>query len=444
MTIETISLISILGALALIVVLAFKDLPLLVIGPLCSAILLLFSGMDVLSGMTGAYSEAFADFARSNFLMFLLACLFGSLISHSGAAHDIAYKMLGLIDKLKGNQKFVTIMVLAAIAAVLTFGGIGGYVIVFTMVPFSRILFKKMDIPWHLFIGSLALGGNLFTAIMIPGSPAIQNLMPIEYLGTDAKAAPRMALCCAALSILIASIYLWFCLKKAEKAGEGYLPTGAVIDQSSGDDTEENREVSNLAFLRALAAPAILIIALNVFNFPAVMSLAIGCAACILIYFKNYENIWKTISDGATKGTLTLASIGAVVGFSGVVTAVPGYNIVVNAIENIPGPPLVQLALATNLMAGIAGSASGGLGIALNAFGQKFLDMGIDPQVIHRISAISSFGLDSMPFGGGTVNRLKASGLTHKQAYKHEFWISAVLPFFISFFAVFLAQIGIV
>ena len=139
-----------------------------------------------------------------------------------------------------------------------------------------------------------------------------------------------------------------------------------------------------------------------------------------------------------------MASIGAVVGFSGVVTAVPGYNIVVNAIENIPGPPLVQLALATNLMAGIAGSASGGLGIALNAFGQKFLDMGIDPQVIHRISAISSFGLYSMPFGGGTVNRLNASGLNHKQAYKHEFWIRAVLPFFISFFAVFLAQIGIV
>ena len=88
-------------------------------------------------------------------------------------------------------------------------------------------------------------------------------------------------------------------------------------------------------------------------------------------------------------------------------------------------------------------AASGGEAIALNAFAQKFLNMGVPADVIHRIVNISCYGLDSMPYNGSTINRLNYTRLTHRQGYYHEFILGAVFPFLLSFFAVVLASLGV-
>lgn len=424
------SLVGILVGLLVLMYLAFKGLSLLIIGPILSLIVLTFSGMNLVEGMVGPYADSLGNFVGSNFLIFALASVFGSVISDSGAADDIANAIIKLSDKTGRNKKFVVILLLAAITAVLTFGGVGGYVVVFTMIPFSKVLFKKNNIPWHLFMAMLSLGGNLFTSVMIPGSPAIQNLIPIEYLGTTPMAATKLALIALVFSVTTAMVYIKWQLNKSERVNEDFMATGASINATIEAEIIEVKQ--NGSLLKALLPIILLLVTMNVFNMDPVASLFIGCMACVVLYFKKFKDVGTSIATGATNGTKTLLSVAAIVGFGGVVQTVPGFDYLISGLNSIPGPPLLQLAIATNVVAGIAGSASGGLGIALETLAPRYLALGIDPAVIHRVSAVACYGLDSMPHGGSIVNQLNTAHLTHKQAYKHVFWISAITPFIAS------------
>lgn len=421
------SLIGIITGLFVLMYLAFKGVSLLIIGPILSMIVLAFSGMNLVEGMVGPYAEALGKFVGSNFLIFALASVFGSVVSDSGAADDIANSIIKLSDKTGRNKKFVIIILLSAITAVLTFGGVGGYVVVFTMIPFSKVLFKKNNIPWHLFMAMLSLGGNLFTSVMIPGSPAIQNLIPIEYLGTTPMAASKLALIALVFSVTTALVYIKWMLNRSEKTNEGFMETGESINKTIEAESIEIKKHGSL--IKAFTPIILLLVTMNVFDMDPVASLFIGCVACVVLYFNKFKDVSSSIGTGATNGTKTLISVAAIVGFGGVVQTVPGFEYLISGLNGIPGPPLLQLAIATNVVAGIAGSASGGLGIALETLAPQYLAMGIDPAVIHRVSAVSCYGLDSMPHGGSIVNQLNTAHLTHKQAYKHVFWISAITPF---------------
>lgn len=424
------SLVGIIVGLFVLMYLAFKGLSLLIIGPILSMIVLSFSGMNLVEGMVGPYAEALGSFVGKNFLIFALASVFGSVVSDSGAADDIANSIIKLSDKTGKNKKFVIIILLSAITAVLTFGGVGGYVVVFTMMPFSKVLFKKNNIPWHLFMAMLSLGGNLFTSVMIPGSPAIQNLIPIEYLGTTPMAASKLALIALVFSVTTALVYIKWMLNRSEKANEGFMETGESINKTIEAETIEVKKHGSL--LKAFMPIILLLVTMNVFDMDPVASLFIGCLATVVLYFNKFKDVGASIGTGATNGTKTLVAVSAIVGFGGVVTTVPGFEYLISGLNSIPGPPLLQMAIATNIVAGIAGSASGGLGIALETLAPQYLAMGIDPSVIHRVAAVSCYGLDSMPHGGSIVNQLNTAHLTHKQAYKHVFWISAITPFIAS------------
>lgn len=425
-----ISLLGIVVSLFVLMLLAFRGVSLLIIGPVLSMIILVFSGMDIVEGMVGPYADSLGAFVGSNFLIFALASVFGSVISDSGAADDIANAIIKLSDKTGKNKKFVIILLLSAITAILTFGGVGGYVVVFTMIPFSKVLFKKNDIPWHMFMAMLSFGGNLFTATMVPGSPAIQNLIPIEYLGTTPMAASTLALIALIFSIVVALAYIKWELNKSEKNGEGFMLTGAGINQTIEAESIEVKQ--NGSLIKALLPILILLFTMNVLDFEPVAALFIGVLTCVVLYYSKFTNVMGSIGTGATNGTKTLISVAAIVGFGGVVQGVPGFGYLITGLESIPGPPLLQLAIATNVVAGIAGSASGGLGIALETLAPRYLSLGVDPAVIHRVSAVACYGLDSMPHGGSIVNQLNTAQLTHKQAYKHVFWISAITPFIAS------------
>lgn len=434
------SLIGIIVGLVVLMYLAFKGLSLLIIGPILSLIVLVFSGMNLVDGMVGPYAESLGDFVGSNFLIFALASIFGSVLSDSGAADDIANAIIKLSDKTGRNKKFVVILLLSGITAVLTFGGVGGYVVVFTMIPFSKVLFKENNIPWHLFMAMLSLGGNLFTSVMIPGSPAIQNLIPMDYLGTTPMAASKLALIALVFSVVTAIVYIKWQLNKSERINENFMDTGEEINETIETDTIEVKQ--NGSLIKALLPIIMLLVTMNVFNMDPVAALAIGCVTCIVLYYNKFTGLSTSIGTGATNGTKTLLSVAAIVGFGGVVQTVPGFDYLISGLNNIPGPPLLQLAIATNVVAGIAGSASGGLGIALETLGPRYLAMGIDPSVIHRVSAVASYGLDSMPHGGSIVNQLNTAKLTHKQAYKHVFWISAITPFVASLLIAMVGTLG--
>ena len=96
-----------------------------------------------------------------------------------------------------------------------------------------------------------------------------------------------------------------------------------------------------------------------------------------------------------------------------------------------------------NVAAGVAGSASAALGIGMTMFADKFLAMGLSPDIIHRISVMSSGGLDSLPHSSGTASALGVAQLTHKEGYMHVFWLNTVIPMIVTAIACVLASMGV-
>ena len=439
---EVLSLMGIIIGLTLLIWLSFKGYSLIVIGPVASVVVLLLSNTSIIAGLTGAYATAFAGFAQKNFLIFLPAIILGQMLGACGAAHDIAYAVANLASKAKGNTKFVTLMGLSVITAILSFGGVSGFIIVFTVAPICKELFRKLDIPWHLVIAVMVYGGSMWTAIL-PGSPAIQNLIPMDYLGTKPTAGPMIGIIIAIWCIITGAIYIYWMLKRCEKRQEGFMLTGAKIE-AVWPDNEEADLRQHGSVVKALMPSMVLIITLDFVGLAPEAALTLGVLTCAILYFKKFDDLPGLLSDGAKKTAVTVINVCAVVGFGGVIANVTGFDFFVRGLAAIPGPPLIQLALATNIVAGITGSASGGEGIAMQMLVPRYVEMGINPDVIHRIVNISCYGLDSLPHNGSVVTRLQHTHLTHRQGYYHEFILGAVLPFFNSFLAVGLAYLGVV
>jgi len=120
-------------------------------------------------------------------------------------------------------------------------------------------------------------------------------------------------------------------------------------------------------------------------------------------------------------------------GYGSTIKALAGFTMIQNFVTGIaPGNPLISQAVAVNALAGITGSASGGLSIALNVLGETYyqrgLEAGISPELLHRVAAMSCGGLDSLPHNGALITLLLICGVTHRQAYKDVVVISIAIP----------------
>ena len=118
---------------------------------------------------------------------------------------------------------------------------------------------------------------------------------------------------------------------------------------------------------------------------------------------------------------------------STVIASLAGFVFIRDGMLGIaPGSPLVSEALAVNVLAGITGSASGGLSIALSAMGATFMSAGaaagVSPELLHRVASISSGGLDSLPHNGAVITLLAICQLTHRESYKDIFMVSVAGP----------------
>ena len=200
------SLFGIVLGLALLIFLAFKGQSILWVAPVCAAVVALLSmfedpTINVLSMWTDNYMQAMAGFLQTWFPAFMLGAIFGKVMEISGAA-----KSVGLwLTKLIGAKQAMLATVIAC--AVLTYGGISLFVVVFAIYPLAVALYREADIPNKLIPGAISLGAFTFTMTAIPGTPQIQNIIPTKYYGTTPMAAPIMGVI-AALVMLVLGV-LW-------------------------------------------------------------------------------------------------------------------------------------------------------------------------------------------------------------------------------------------
>lgn len=416
------SVIGIFASLIFIIFLALRGVGIIVIAPAAVVLVSLFSNMNVLETLSGPYMKGFVNYAGKFYLIFLTAAMFGKFMEDSGAARSIAEGLLKMIGRGSALKVMVTI---AVICMVLTMGGVSLFVVVFAIVPIAIPLFRELKLPWHLFMAAFMFGNGAITMSMMPGSPSVLNIMPTKYIGTTPMAAPVLGIVAI---IVTASFCLWYCnyvVKKARANGETFeepaLLGASTVDKYAG------RTLPNVWL--SLAPPVVLVVVLNVFKLDVVYALIAASATALALFWKTYANKMETFNKGALNTVVPIINTCADVGYGMAVAASAGFGLVSHWLLNMPGNPIVSLSAAVNLMAGITGSASGGLGIVMETLIPKYIAMGLNPELIHRIATISAGCFDALPHNGVVITSLAVCGLTHKQAYKHIFFTHIVGTF---------------
>ncbi|USY54779.1 GntP family permease [Bacillus sp. 1780r2a1] len=421
------SMIGLIGGLVLLIVLTMRGMNLLIAGPLSALLVALTSGMPLFPQLVkegeinfvGNYMSGFTGFVTSWYLMFLLGAIFGKVMEDSGAADSVSK---WIVEKL-GMKRAVLAIVLAC--AVLTYGGVSLFVVAFSVYPMAVSLFKQANLPRRFIPAALAFGSVTFT-MTSAGSPEIQNWIPIDYLNTSPYAGWEVSLIVAVLMAVFGYWWLRKIITKAVRNGEHF------VEREADPRTEEGRELPHP--LLSLIPLVVVLVCSFVFHNSLMQSALIiallsGIIATYVLNRRYFKDFWGALSEGTMGALIAIGNTAAVVGFGGVAKAAPAFNVAVEAMTSIPGSPLIGGAIAVSVIAGMTGSASGGQAIALPLLAPHYMDAGVNPEALHRVVAISSGVLDSLPHNGYVVTTINAiCGETHKDAYGSVAAMTVVVP----------------
>lgn len=424
---EALSMIGLIGGLALLIVLTMKGVNILIAGPISALLVAVTSGMPLFSQLAGegeadfvtSYMSGFTGFIASWYLMFLLGAVFGKVMEDSGAADSVSK---WIVDKL--GMKFAVLAIVLA-CAVLTYGGVSLFVVAFSVYPMAISLFKQANLPRRFIPATLALGSVTFT-MTSAGSPEIQNWIPIQFLGTNAYAGWEVSIIVAAFMAIFGYWWLKRIIQKAVNKGERF------IDRDTDPAFDTTRKLPN-PFLAMIPLVVVLVISFIFHDKLAQSALIIallgGVIATYIVGRKYSVNFWEAISAGTIGAIIAIGNTAAVVGFGGVAKNVPAFTTAVEAMTNIPGSPLIGAAIAVSVIAGMTGSSSGGQTIALPLLAPHYMDMGVNAEALHRVVAISSGALDSLPHNGYVVTTIQSiCGEKHSAAYWPVAATTVVVP----------------
>jgi len=454
--------IGIILSLGLLMYLAYRGISVLILAP----ILALFAGLFVGAPMMATYTEVFmpnlAGYLKTYFPVFLLGAIFGKVMEDSGSAKAIAH---AIASKL-GKHNAILAVVLSC--GVLTYGGVSLFVVAFAVYPIAAHLFKEAGTPKRLIPGAIALGSFTFTMTALPGTPQIQNAIPMPFFGTTAWAAPILGVISGLLMFVLGTWWLQARAKKANSNGETY-----------GDHPQENIKAfddSNLPNVWVALSPIVIVLVLNfiIVNYifvadnpvyeylqkykttigavrglwSLIVALVIAIIFVIVVDWKRFKDVRGSVNSGVFGSMLPILNTASEVGYGNVIKTLSAFAIIQAFMLGISNNPLIAAAISTNVLAGITGSASGGMSIALGAMGAQFLQMAnaahINPQVLHRVVAIACGGLDSLPHNGAVITLLGITQLTHKQSYADIGMVSVVIPIIALIVAIILGTMGVV
>lgn len=420
---ECLGPIGIFIGIILLIIASYKGMNIIVIAPIAASIIILSNGMNLKASLLAgqqSYMSGLGGFIIAYFMIFVLGSILGKYLEDSKATYTIANSILQITGK---DNAYAVLIAIAAVGAVLSYGGISVFIVVFTLAPLAKPLFKELNIAWHLFIAALFAGVGSFTMTMLPGTPAIQNVIPTQ-LGTTLTAAPLMSIVCSVAAIAFSLFYMKRELRLSIAAGEAY--------EALGQDINFDVNPNELPPLGLAITPLILLIAIIIIGssmkipdiiIPALL-IAIVSAAILL---KNYlPRQLSTLNDGAVNAVRPVFFTAAAVGVGSITVMAPGFKVILDAISNLPGGTLVEVITITGLLSVVTASPSGALGIVIPAFGDAWLASGIAPEVIHRIAAIASGAFGAMPHCGLIFAIIAVTGLKHKQVFRHFFAIGGI------------------
>ena len=448
------SFLIVLAALCFLMFVAYRGYSVILFAPIAALGAVLLTDPALVQPMfTGLFMDKMVGFLKLYFPVFVLGAVFGKLIEISGFSKSIVSATI----KLVGAQRAMLSIVM--VCGLLTYGGVSLFVVVFAVYPFAAELFRQSNIPKRLIPGTIALGAFTFTMDALPGSPQIQNIIPTSFFGTTSWAAPMLGVAGTVFILILGMTYLEWRRRSALKAGEGYAGSDPLLNEPEPFRGEKLAHpaiallplvlvgVSNYLFTVWMPGwygtvtefiPAVIGNPAPVVQETAKLGAIWAVQAALLVGILSVIALaWQPVVTAFAEGTKSAVS-GAMLasmntaseyGFGAVIAALPGFLVVANALGSIPNP-LVNEAISVTAMAGITGSASGGMSIALAAMADSFIananTAGIPMDVLHRVASMASGGMDTLPHNGAVITVLAVTGLTHRQSYKDIFAITII------------------
>ena len=462
----------ILFALLFLIFFAYRGWSILLLAPLAAMLAALTAGQPVLAHWTLTFMHSAGDFVARFFPQFLLGAVFGKLMDDSGSLQTIAQFM----TRKLGPQRAILAVVLSG--AIVTYGSVNVIISYFVLVPMAHTIFKAGNIAHRLMPAAIVLGTSTFTMTALPGTPSIQNTIPAPYFGTTPFAAPGLGLIASAIML---SFGLWWLRRaehKARSQGIGYVTSNSMPHEAAAEDlmvrerattahefdpAELHRGSHSVTLPNIVLAvlPLLTVLLVNFLmnllilprldtsylNDPAwghasmsalggiwavLTGLSAGLICLLLLGFKRLPSLRESVDAGANAAALPVLSVASLVGFGSVVASLPAFTSVRDWLLSVPGGPLVSLAISINTLAGLTGSASGGLTIALQTlaptFNQLSAGLNIDPALMHRVAVIGAGTLDSLPHNGAVISVLALSGTKHHESYKDIVVVAIIGP----------------
>src|SRR6187549_1174267 len=440
------SLLIVLGALVFLMFVAYRGYSVILFAPVAALGAVFLTEPSLVPPMfSSVFMEKMVGFVKSYFPVFMLGAVFGKVIELSGFSKSIVAAVIGLLGKERA------ILSIVVVCAILTYGGVSLFVVVFAVYPFAAEMFRQGDIPKRLIPCTIALGAFSFTMDALPGTPQIQNIIPTTFFNTTTWAAPVLGLIGSVFVFGVGLAYIENRRKAAHKRGEGY-GTELLNEPVPFEEEELPNPWIAVAPLVVVGVANFVLTQLVPRAYGAKHEITLGGhsivtqisgvaaiwaveGALLLGILTVFAFAWRPVlakfadgSKAAVAGAL-LASMNTAseYGFGGVIALLPGFVLVSDALKAIPNP-LINEAISVTVLAGITGSASGGMSIALAAMADTFIAAAeaarIPLEVLHRVAAMASGGMDTLPHNGAVITLLAVTGLTHRQAYKDIFVIT--------------------
>ncbi len=436
-------------SLSLLMFLAYRGITVLVLAPLLSMLAVVMGGgAPLLATYTQVYMQSLGGYLVKYFPLFMLGAIFGKLMDDSGSAVAISKF---IINRL-GKQRAILAVVLSC--AILTYGGVSLFVVAFAVYPIAAALFRESNTPKRFIPAAIALGSFTFTMTALPGTPAIQNAIPMPFFGTTPFAAPMLGTIGAAIMLSGGIFWLNSRSRRAINAGEGY--------GDHFDGVETDKETTSIPSFQIAVVPIVLVIVGNlIFSkylipqwdtsylaeekygatelkkvlgiWAIICGLILAITTLILLHWKRWKNLKESVNRGTLDSLLPIFNTASEVGYGTVIASLAAFASVRDFVVNLsPGNPLISEAIAVTTLAGITGSASGGLSIALSTLGDTYLQLaegaGISPELLHRVASIAAGGFDTLPHNGAVITLLAITRLTHRSSYADIFVVAVVVP----------------
>ena len=444
-------------SLILLITLAYRGVPVLLAAPIAAAVALICSGAPILASYTEIFMPAMADFVSNYFPIFLVGAIFGVLMTVTGYAESIARSVTSWV----GSRSAIAATVITS--ALMTYGGISLFVVAFVMYPLARELFRAADIPRRLVPGTIALGIFTFTMTALPGTPQVQNIIPGQFFETSSYAAPGIGLIGGGLILGLGLLWLEYRRGALIKKGEHFESIESVPQIGGSADDGSSHNIDTMVPTNRVVpfVPLLTVFAVNfsltLVIFPAMnwdylqdeqfggismdsrsglwavlVAILVAILVIIALNAKNVRGLRVGFTDGVKRSMLPIFSTASEVGYGAVVASVAAFAVIRDSVFNMGADSLVTSVVSTSVTAGLTGSSSGGMTIALNAFGDDLRNMaiadGTSLEAMHRLTAMASGGLDTLPHSGAVVTLLIVCGLTHRQSYKDLGMVTLAIP----------------